>query len=200
MGLAIPGGWLGGRIVRTLSVSDGSVPPLAAPTIIFGLFLWAGLMVPTGPVLAASLALGWVLACLATIDLASYRLPNLLTAPLIVAGLAASFALPSAPFLDHLAGAAIGYGALALLAFGYRRLRGVEGIGLGDAKLLAAGGAWLGWRPLPSVVLIACALAFVWIAVRRIRRGPKTLTEHIAFGPPLCLAIWIVWLHGPLTL
>jgi leader peptidase (prepilin peptidase)/N-methyltransferase len=115
-------------------------------------------------------------------------------------GLGLSAVLPGRPLLDHLAGAAAGWGALAALAFAYRRLRGVDGIGQGDAKLLGAAGAWLGWRPLPSVILIACAVAFVWVGIQAVVRGRGALGDRLAFGAPLCLAIWIVWLHGPLAL
>jgi leader peptidase (prepilin peptidase)/N-methyltransferase len=75
----------------------------------------------------------------------------------------------------------------------------VDGLGLGDAKLLGAGGAWLGWAPLPSVLVIACLASIVWVAVRRLSQGPRALQSPIAFGAPLALAIWIVWLYGPLA-
>ncbi len=160
---------------------------------------WAAVVTPGGKVLALSLGLGWTLLVLAVIDVATLRLPDILTLPLLAAGLAAAFLLPGRPVADHLAGAAIGWGLLVALSWGYHRWRGVDGLGLGDAKLLGAGGAWLGWHPLPSVLLIACLAGFLWVAVRRMREGPKGLQEPIAFGAPLALAIWVVWLHGPLV-
>jgi leader peptidase (prepilin peptidase)/N-methyltransferase len=163
-------------------------------------FVWAALMTPSMQVLGPSLGLGWALVCLTTIDLASFRLPDAFTFPLLAAGVGVAAWLPEPPLLDHLVGAAIGWGFLAVLGLAYRRLRGVDGIGLGDAKLLGAAGAWLGWRPLPSVVLIACATAFVWVGFQAIARGRTALADRLAFGAPLCLAIWIVWLHGPLSL
>ncbi len=163
-------------------------------------FLWAAVMTSPTWVLAVGLALGWILVCLGAVDLVAFRLPNALTLPLLVAGLAVSVALPGRPILGHLAGAALGYGVLAAMAFGYRRWRGMDGIGLGDAKLLGASGAWLGWQNLPSVLIIACMAAFGWVALRYLFRGRETLSAPIAFGAPLCLATWVVWLHGPLTL
>jgi leader peptidase (prepilin peptidase)/N-methyltransferase len=165
-----------------------------AAAVIFG---WAAAVVPFGWVLAASLVLAWTLLCLAAVDAVAMRLPDVLTLPLIAAGLAVSLAVPGAPIAEHLAGAAAGYGVLAALAWAWRRWRGVEGIGLGDAKLLAAGGAWLGWRSLPEVVMIACALALAWIAIMAIARRAPLRGARIAFGVPLSLAIWIVWLYGP---
>jgi leader peptidase (prepilin peptidase) / N-methyltransferase len=162
-------------------------------------FAWAWAATPPGLVLALSLGLGWALLTLALIDARAHRLPDSLTLPLLAAGLAVAFALPGAPILDHLAGAAAGYGVLAAIGWAFWRLRGQEGLGLGDAKLLAAAGAWLGWRPLPTVLIVACALALAWIAVRAARGGGGALRAPVAFGPPLCAATWIVWLYGPLT-
>jgi leader peptidase (prepilin peptidase)/N-methyltransferase len=163
------------------------------------MFAWAALATPPTWVLAASLALGWCLLALGATDIASLRLPDLFTLPLVAAGLAVALALPGAPLADHLAGTAGGYLALAALAWAFARWRGFEGLGLGDAKLLAAGGAWLGWMALPSVVLIACAIAFVQVGVAAARRGRAALGQEIAFGAPLAAAIWVVWLHGPLA-
>jgi leader peptidase (prepilin peptidase)/N-methyltransferase len=153
---------------------------------------------PHGWLLAAAIGLGWVLAALAAIDITTFRLPDLLTLPLAAAGLLVAWLSPVEDLKTHIVGAAVGYGVLAGLAWAYRRLRGRDGLGLGDAKLMAAAGAWLGWRPLPSVLLIACAAAFLWVGARLLLKGRAAASERIAFGAPLCLAIWIVWLYGPL--
>ena len=71
---------------------------------------------------------------------------------------------------------------------------------MGDAKLAAAGGAWLGWAPLPSVILIACAAGFLWVAAMTMIRGRAALTERIPFGVALAIGIWVVWLYGPLEI
>ena len=71
----------------------------------------------------------------------------------------------------HAAGLLAGYGVLAGIGWVFAQLRGRRGIGLGDAKLFAAAGAWLGWAALPSVMLIACGLGVVWFAVAALRDG-----------------------------
>jgi leader peptidase (prepilin peptidase)/N-methyltransferase len=75
-------------------------------------------------------------------------------------------------------------------------LRGREGLGQGDAKLLAAGGAWLGWEALPWVVLLAAMLGLALALFRRARGVALTRETALPFGPPLALAIWIIRLHG----
>ncbi|MGI8841970.1 MAG: prepilin peptidase [Caulobacteraceae bacterium] len=195
---AIPAGWAAAKV----SEAYGEPGPPRLPAIMAGglaVFAWAWAATPPGSALALSLGLGWLLLILAVVDARIFRLPDRLTLPLLAAGLAATFALPNAPIVDHLAGAVLGYAVLAAIGWIFWRLRGEEALGLGDAKLLAAGGAWLGWRPLPSVLILACLLALAWVAVRAAGRGRATLRAHTAFGPPLCLAIWIVWLHGAFT-
>jgi leader peptidase (prepilin peptidase)/N-methyltransferase len=154
-------------------------------------------LVLSGWLLLASCALGWALLTLAAIDQRHFLLPDLLTLPLIPAGLVVAFALDPALLGPHVVGAIAGFAAFALIAFAYRRLRGREGLGLGDAKLLAAAGAWLGWQALPGVVTLAalCALA---VALARSIAGDKlSATTKIAFGSYLALAFWLVWLLGP---
>ena len=102
----------------------------------------------SGWLLWASLGLGWALLALAAIDLRHLVLPDILCLPLIPAGLAIAWALDPALLPDHALGAILGFAAFVAIAFVYRRLRGREGLGMGDAKLLAAAGAWLGWRAL----------------------------------------------------
>jgi leader peptidase (prepilin peptidase)/N-methyltransferase len=195
-----PAAWIAHFVSVRLS-GDAAAPPLwAALAATLTAFLWAALISPPLWLLAVSLGLGWVLLCLAAVDIAAFRLPDVLTLPLTAAGLVVAALLPGRPILDHLAGAAVGWGLLAGLALAYRRWRKIDGLGLGDAKLLAAAGAWLGWQALPSVLLIGCLIAFAWVAARRVRQGRQSLAEPIAFGAPLALAFWIVWLHGPLRI
>src|SRR6185437_57057 len=146
--------------------------------------------------LAAALFLGWTLLTLGTVDVLVFRLPDVLTYLLACAGFLLSLWLPDSDPIGHLIGAAAGFLIFWLIAASFRRLRGREGLGLGDAKLAAAAGAWLGWQALPSVVLIACAIAFIWIGMGVLFRGKAILNEQIAFGAPLCAAFWLVWLYG----
>lgn len=150
-------------------------------------------------VFGITLGLAWALFTLAAIDVLAFRLPDLVTLPLAAGGLVASLILTN-EIWAHLAGAVIGYCAFAAISWAFARLRGREGLGQGDAKLAAAAGAWLGWTPLPSVVLIACAAGFLWVAAMAIVRGRAALTERIPFGVALAIAIWVVWLYGPLEI
>ena len=68
------------------------------------------------------------------------------------------------------------------------QLRDRPGLGLGDAKLLAAGGAWLTLADLPWVVLVASLGAISFAMARQSRKAP------LAFGPWIALAIAIIWL------
>ena len=98
---------------------------------------------------------GWTLLALGVIDWREYRLPDLLTLPLLAAGLLLALFGDPADAWSSLLGALAGGGAVVVIRAVYAALRGREGIGLGDAKLLAALGAWLGWEALPAVVLVA---------------------------------------------
>ena len=140
-----------------------------------------------------SLALGWTLAMLASVDLAVFRLPDLLTLPLTGVGLIRA-ALEGDDLAGHVAGLGLGYAAIAVTGWAFERLRGRRGIGLGDAKLFAAAGAWLGWAALPPVMLIGCAVGLAWFAVAALQGGREALRAPIPFGVPLCCGFWAVWL------
>jgi leader peptidase (prepilin peptidase)/N-methyltransferase len=146
--------------------------------------------------LPASLGFGGALVLLACIDIAVLRLPDLITLPLVLAGLAAGSLVLRQPLLDRAIGAVAGYAAFALAGWRYARLRGRQGLGLGDAKLLSVAGAWLGWRALPIIVVLAAGGGLAWAGVLVLRRGRAALSEPIPFGPPLCAAIWIGWLQA----
>lgn len=142
-------------------------------------------------ILAASI-LGWVLLALAWIDALHWILPDALTLTLLLAGLAATWTLDPTDLLDHAIAAVASFAGLRLLAAAYARIRGRDGLGFGDAKLLAAGGTWCGLAALPSVLLGASLLG---LGVALARHGRKLgAASAIPFGPPLCLAIWAIYL------
>jgi leader peptidase (prepilin peptidase)/N-methyltransferase len=147
----------------------------------------------------ASCALGWALLALAWIDWRHFLLPDLLTLPLIPAGLAVAGAADPARLPDHLIGAAGGFIVFAAIGRLYRRLRGRIGLGLGDAKLLAAAGAWVSWQGLPGVVLIAALAALAVALLGTLRGHPPSATTRVPFGSYLALGIWLTWLFGPLS-
>ncbi len=153
----------------------------------------------SGWLLGASLALGWTLLALAAIDLRHYLLPDVLTLPLIPAGLAVAGVLDPGLLPAHALGAALGFAVFVAIAQIYRRSRGRHGLGLGDAKLLAGAGAWLGWAALPSVVVIAAVAALALALAQALGGAKLRLTGKLAFGPHLALAFWLVWLFGPLV-
>jgi leader peptidase (prepilin peptidase) / N-methyltransferase len=159
---------------------------------------WSAVVAFSGWLVWASCLLGWALLALSLIDLRCYLLPDLLTLPMLLAGLAVSAWISLSSLPDHLLGAILGYAALAGVARLYRALRGRDGMGLGDAKLLAAAGAWLSWQALPEVVLIAAILALAFAVASSLRRRMQlSATTRVPFGPCLSMAIWLVWLYGP---
>lgn len=194
---AVAGGWSSARVASAFSGSRFAVALAVALSGALG--TWAAAIMGWTAVLAITMGLAWALLTLSAIDILAFRLPDLLTLPLAVAGLLVSLMGPNEVW-GHLAGAIIGYFAFAAIGWAFARVRGREGLGLGDAKLAAAGGAWLGWAPLPSVILIACAAGFLWVAAMTMIRGRAALTERIPFGVALAIGIWVVWLYGPLEI
>lgn len=163
-----------------------------------GIAVWATVATPADPARVwAGCGLGWALLTLAWIDWRHLRLPDAITLPLVPAGLAVTLWLEPERLATHAAGAVAGYLAFRGIAWIYRRLRGREGLGQGDAKLLAVAGAWLGWDALPMVVLLAALLGIGLALTLAPRRGDGL--DHglpLPFGPCLALAIWLGWLHG----
>jgi leader peptidase (prepilin peptidase)/N-methyltransferase len=152
---------------------------------------------------SAALVVTWFLIALTGIDLDHQLLPDSLTLPLLWGGLLASlawnahstFSLPVHP-TESIIGAAAGYLSLWSVYHLFRLCTGKEGMGYGDFKLLAALGAWLGWRMLLPIVLCSAAVgAVIGIALIVLRRRDRNVP--IPFGPFLAAAGWIAMMWGP---
>lgn len=128
------------------------------------------------------------LSVLSAIDIRSHLLPDALTLPLLLLGLAVSVLGYGPSPMSSAAGAALGWGGFAAIAYFYRILRGFDGLGLGDAKLLGALGAWTGAFALPAIVLLAASLGLLYYGALRIRGLRIERHKVIPFGPFLALA------------
>ncbi|ERS82341.1 prepilin peptidase [Halomonas sp. PBN3] len=144
-----------------------------------------------GFVLAACLAL----LVMAVIDLRTQLLPDVLTLPLLWAGLLYQVLFQPLMLESAVIGAMAGYLALWSVYWLFRLITGKEGMGYGDFKLLAALGAWLGWQALPLLLILSAGVGallgiLIQLAVPRLRGAP------MPFGPYLALAGWIALLGG----
>ena len=167
---------LGAVIGLTLYFSFG----LNIAAFCFGIFLFA-------------------ILALAVIDAETGYLPDAITLPLIILGIAFNGLnlLPQSSFVASLTGAIVGYAVFRLIGFVFEKLRGAEGLGQGDAKLLAAIGAWLGVMTLPVVVFVASLSAMGGVAIGVATGKPITRKSEIAFGPALALAALIITFMPP---
>jgi leader peptidase (prepilin peptidase)/N-methyltransferase len=149
-------------------------------------------------------AFSGVLVVLSFIDLRVMLLPDVITLPAIPVLYLAAFGAHDVSWLERLIGAAAGYLFLRLIADFYYYVLKREGLGLGDAKLLAVVGAVLGWRALPFVVLVAGLVGAVVslpiaLATRRKPAGePAESLRHfqLPFGPFLAVAALLYLFAG----
>jgi leader peptidase (prepilin peptidase) / N-methyltransferase len=142
-------------------------------------------------------AVGAVLLALALIDWDTTVLPDVLTLPLLWAGLlsAALGWLPGLPLLQSLWGAVAGYMSLFLVYWFFKLATGKEGMGFGDFKLLAALGAWLGWQAILPIVLMSSVLGAVVGLVMK-AGGSLRQGRFVPFGPFLAGGGVVVMLAG----
>lgn len=139
---------------------------------------------PDAPGVALAM-MGWMLVPLAWIDARHQWLPDPLSLGLALAGFALG-GLLGVPMADRVIGAVAGFTALWLIAATYRLVRGREGLGGGDPKLLGAVGAWIGWVPLAPVLALAAASGLV---IGLVRRMPAT--GALPFGTMIAPAAWL---------
>ena len=134
---------------------------------------------------------GWLLLTLAVLDWRHFWLPDALTLPLAFLGFTIGLWATDVTLVDRAIGAAAGFGAPLAIALGYRAVRGRDGLGLGDAKLLGALGAWLGWQALPFILLIASVTGLL---VMLVTGRAKEAGARVPLGTFLALAAVPAWI------
>lgn len=149
---------------------------------------------PSGKALAA-FALCAALIAASAIDLEHQMLYDEITQPLLWCGLIVNLSGTFVSLHDAVIGAIAGYLALWCIYWLFRLLRGIEGMGQGDFKLLAALGAWLGWGALPQIVAIA-AVAGAVIGLAATWTGRMRFEEPLPFGPYLALGAFVTLFAG----
>ncbi|MFM9828403.1 MAG: prepilin peptidase [Sphingomonas sp.] len=149
----------------------------------------AGALAPL-PAAAAIAVFGWLLLALAALDIAEFWLPDELTATLALAGLATGALGLAPPLVDRLIGGAGGFVALWLVGATYKRVRGRDGLGGGDPKLLGAIGLWLGWQALPVTLLLACLIGFGVVLFWMLTGRGAKMDDRLPFGALLAAAAY----------
>jgi len=144
----------------------------------------------------AAAGLLWTLLALTCIDFDTQLLPDDLTLPLLWAGLLVNLSGTFAPLSSAVIGAAAGYLTLWSIYWLFKLIRGKEGMGFGDFKLLAALGAWLGWQMLPVIVLLSSVVGAA-IGIGLIVFKGRDHNVPLAFGPYLAVAGAIGLFFGP---
>lgn len=183
---------LGAKCARCEARISVQYPLVEATTaVLFVLVTW---LTPAGPLLAARLIFVCGLVVLFGIDLEHQILPNSITLPGVVAGLIFSLAGPPG-LRDAVIGVLLGGGVLYAIAAGYYLWRREEGLGMGDVKMLAMIGAFLGWQAvLLTLVLASLSGAVIGVAMMALQRG--TMKYALPFGTFLALGALVAMLAG----
>ena len=143
----------------------------------------------------ATLLFAWLLIAMSCIDADTQLLPDDLTYLLLWAGLLLNLHATFVPLHEAVIGAAAGYLCLWTIYWGFKLLTGKEGMGYGDFKLLAALGAWLGWKMLPSIILMSSLVGAV-VGISLIVFSKHGRDKPIPFGPYLAAAGLLALLFG----
>jgi leader peptidase (prepilin peptidase)/N-methyltransferase len=149
------------------------------------------------PAAAAACLFLWSLIALTFIDFDTQLLPDTITLPLLWGGLLANVAgfVPGVSLRDAVIGAIAGYVALWTIYWLFKLIRGKEGMGYGDFKLLSALGAWLGWQMLPLIVLLSSLVGAI-IGIGLVVFKGRDHQIPLAFGPYLAIAGVIALFFG----
>jgi leader peptidase (prepilin peptidase)/N-methyltransferase len=169
-------------------------PLVELATALLSLFLF--LRFGPSPSYLIYFVLAAALVVITFIDLDHQIIPDEISLPGIGIGFLASFFLPEPGWISSLLGAVIGWGSLALVFYGYLWLTGREGMGGGDAKLLAMLGAFLGLKAVPFIIFSSSLVGTVaGLSIMALQRKGRHLA--IPFGPYLAFGALLYIFYGP---
>jgi leader peptidase (prepilin peptidase)/N-methyltransferase len=180
-------------LTTTRTLEEITILIAGASTVVASLILLPNVYGVVGGGLAV------LMIAIAIIDARRFIMPDELTAAALALGFLHAAIEEPDMVLQALATAALRGAIVALAFFGlrllYRRVRGREGIGLGDVKLAAVAGVWLDWWTIPIAIEIAALVALAAYATRLLYRGGSVhpMTK-LPFGLFLAPAIWLSWL------
>jgi leader peptidase (prepilin peptidase) / N-methyltransferase len=137
---------------------------------------------------------GWQLLALAALDAEHFWLPDRLTAVLAISGLAFGVTGVGLDLPSRVIGGIVGFVGLFAIAWTYQRLRGRQGMGGGDPKLLGAIGCWMGWQSLPYTLVFASLFGLAVAAVAMLRGKTMAATTRLPFGALMAVAAFPLWL------
>lgn len=133
---------------------------------------------------------GAMLLCLCVIDWQTMMLPDEITQPLLWLGLLLNINHTFVPLKDAVIGAILGYLVLWVIFTLFKLITKKEGMGVGDFKLMAAFGAWMGYQQLPFIIFLAAVLTVFVFIFQRIKN--KEASHTLPFGPELCVVGFIM--------
>ena len=183
---------LGGRC-RTCKARISAMYPIVE-LVTGALFAGAYLLYGFTPLAFVRIAFGCAMIVLFVIDLRHRILPNVITVTGIPIGLALSLVLPPG-WRESLIGLLIGGGVLWVIGEAYYRLRGIDGLGMGDVKMLAMIGAFLGWR-LTLVTLIFASFTGALVGVALLTSGRGGMKAALPFGTFLAVGAVVAAVAG----
>jgi leader peptidase (prepilin peptidase)/N-methyltransferase len=183
---------LGGRC-RTCRASIPAMYPLVELTTAL-VFAGGAAIYGLSVLLVVRLAFACALIVLFAIDLRHRILPNVITLPGIAVGFVASWFLPPG-WISSLLGLLAGGGVLLGIAEAYRRVRGQDGLGMGDVKMLAMIGAFLGW-PLMVLTLVFASFTGSIVGVGLMASGRGDMQAALPFGTFLAVGALVAAVAG----
>ena len=142
------------------------------------------------------------LIVISVIDFNHKIIPDSLSLILLISGLIYSFIFSSQSVtsffiepVDSISGIFMGYCLLFIIYKIHFTLTGKEGLGFGDIKLLAALGAWIGWKLIPLVLFLAAVFGLIYaLSIMFIKK--ININESIPFGPFLALSAWVTLFYN----
>lgn len=133
-----------------------------------------------------------LMTAVAVFDIRRLIIPNALNIAIFALGLASSFVNPAVGLVEAIAAALLGGAFMAAVLITFRRLRGYDGLGMGDVKFVVASGTWIGAASVPAALAISSMTALGYVLIRYASGRPIAATERIAFGPFLAFGFSLV--------